>query len=143
MFKLVEKATQCHIVSDCTDIYISPITLVHAGNTYYIVTHYFICNAEIFQLYHGENKLNFNEMMLKSLCTRPKHLVGYLQCQQPETTVRGQTCRPTRIHYPDSKPNSLRFLSLMLSGEATNTKSIVFDPIGARIHDLSHSRRAR
>ena len=33
---VVEKATQCHIVSDCTDIYISLITLVHAWHTHYI-----------------------------------------------------------------------------------------------------------
>ena len=36
-------------------------------------------NSASFQLYHGENKLIFNEMMIRSaLYYRPTRLVGYL-----------------------------------------------------------------
>jgi hypothetical protein len=38
----------------------------------------FNANSAFLQLYHDENKLNFNEMMMKSLCTRPTRLVGSL-----------------------------------------------------------------
>ena len=38
----------------------------------------FNANSAILQLYHDENKLIFNEMMMKSLCTRPTRLVGSL-----------------------------------------------------------------
>jgi hypothetical protein len=41
--------------------------------------------------------------------------------------VRGQTCRPTWKHYPDSDLTGLLSFSLMLpSGEALNTNFIVF-----------------
>jgi len=35
-------------------------------------------NSAIFQLYHDENKLIFNEVMMRSACTRPTRLVGFL-----------------------------------------------------------------
>jgi hypothetical protein len=38
----------------------------------------FNANSAILQLYHDENKLIFNEMMMKALCTRPTRLVGSL-----------------------------------------------------------------
>ena len=34
-------------------------------------------SSTIFQLYHGENKLIFNEMMMRSLCTRSTRLVVF------------------------------------------------------------------
>ena len=47
-------------------------------------------------------------------------------CQLDETTVRGQTCRPTRTHYPDSE-----LFSLKLRGQRRSNKyqfqSVWFD----------------
>jgi len=38
----------------------------------------FNANSAIFQLYHGKNKLTFNDMMImRSLCTKPTGLVGF------------------------------------------------------------------
>ena len=50
-------------------------------------------------------------------------LGGFVYCQLTETTVREQTCRPTRTHYPESEPTSPCLFSLMLwfSGEERNT----------------------
>ena len=39
-------------------------------------------------------------------------LLGFLQCQLTETTIRGQKCHPIRTHYPDSEPTSLCSFSL-------------------------------
>jgi len=38
----------------------------------------FNANSAIFQPYHGENKLIFNEMMMSPLCSRPTRWVGFL-----------------------------------------------------------------
>jgi hypothetical protein len=35
-------------------------------------------NSAIFQLYHGENKLIFNEMMMRSAFTRPTHFASWI-----------------------------------------------------------------
>ena len=49
-----------------------------------------------------------------------------------ETTIRGQTCRPTRTHYLDFEPTSLFSFSLMLRAQqGSNTyqfHSLWFDP---------------
>jgi hypothetical protein len=37
----------------------------------------FNANLAIYQLYHGENKLIFNVMVMKSPCTRSTRLVGF------------------------------------------------------------------
>ena len=75
---------------------------------------------------------------------RPTPLVGFLECQFIETTVRGQTCRSTRTHYSDSPPTSLCSFSLMLRAQRRSNKyqfySLWFDPTGTRTHDLPHSR---
>ena len=85
---------------------------------------------QFFQLYHGENKLICNEMMMKS------NTLSCLFFFYSETTVRGQTCRSTRTYYSDSELTSLCSFSLMLlSGEATNTTT------GAWTHDLGYRTR--
>jgi len=38
----------------------------------------FNTKSAIFQLYHGENKLIFNEMRRGPLCTSQAHVVGFL-----------------------------------------------------------------
>ena len=46
----------------------------------------------IFQLYHDENKLIFNDMIMRPALYQTNTLVGFLYCQLTETTVCGQTC---------------------------------------------------
>ena len=87
----------------------------------------------IFLLYHGENKLIFNEMMMRYVLYQTNTLiVGFLQCQFTETTVHGQTCRSTRTHYSDSEPTSICSFSLMLRAQWRSNKyqfySLWFDP---------------
>ena len=89
----------------------------------------FNANSAIFQLYHGQNKLIFNEMIMRSPLYQTNGLgCIFIYCQLTETTVCGQTCCATRTHYPDSEPTSLCSFSLMLhvSREATNINLIVF-----------------
>ena len=62
---------------------------------------------------------------MMTLCTRSTCLVGFLQCQLTETTVRGQTCCPTRTHYSDSEPTSLCSFSLMLRASWRSNKYIL------------------
>ena len=99
-------------------------------------------NSAIFQLYHGENKLIFNEIMMRSALYQTNTLlVEFLQCQLTETTVCGQTCRPT----PDSEPTRLCSFSLMLHAQWKSNNlcqfyNLWFDPIRTRTHDLQHSR---
>ena len=55
------------------------------------------------------------------------------------------TCHSTRTHYSDSETTSLCSFSLMLrSYRRSNKYQFYFlwiDPIGARTHDIPHSRR--
>jgi hypothetical protein len=67
----------------------------------------FNANSEIVKLYHGENKLIFNVMMMRS--ARPTRLVEFFI-----VLTHWWTCRPTRTHYPDSEPTSLCSFFLML-----------------------------
>ena len=83
----------------------------------------FNANSAIFRLvYHVENKLIFNEMMIRSALCYTNMLSWILQCQLTETPVRRQTCRPTGTHYPDSEPTSLCSFSLMLCAQQRNNK---------------------
>jgi hypothetical protein len=79
-------------------------------------------NSAIFQLYHGENKLIFNE------------------------TLRWIDMSPTPTHYSDSEPTRLCSFSLMMCALWRSHKyqfySLWFDPISARTYDLPRSRRA-
>ena len=65
----------------------------------------FIVNLPIFHLYHGKNKLIFNEMI--RLCTRPTRLVGFF-------SARSLNNRPTWTHYSDSEPTSFCSFPLIL-----------------------------
>ena len=86
-------------------------------------------------------------MMMRSALYQTNTLSWIFQCQLIETTVCGQTCRSTRTHYSDSEPTSLCSYSLMPRAQRRSNRyqlySFQFDPIGARTHDLPHSRRAR
>ena len=58
--------------------------LLHRGLTIFLLMFeksewlLFNVNSAIFQLYHGENKLIFNEMLMRSFCSKPTRLVGCL-----------------------------------------------------------------
>ena len=91
----------------------------------------FNANSPIFQLYHGENRLIFSEMMMRPSLYQTNTLsLFFYSASSPGRTVCGQTCRPTRKHYPDSQPTGLCSFSLMLlvyiRREATHTNVIVF-----------------
>ena len=100
----------------------------------------FNANSAIVQLYHGENKLICNEMMMRSSLYQTNTLiVGFLQCQLTETTVRRYICR---THYPDSVPSRLCSFSLLLCVERRNKyqfNSLWLYPIGARTRNLPHT----
>ena len=80
-------------------------------------------------------------MMMRSALYQNNMLSWILQCQITKTTVRGQTCRLTRTHYPDSEPTSLCSFSLMLRAykrsKNINLYSLWYDPTGARTHDAA------
>jgi hypothetical protein len=68
----------------------------------------FKANWENFQIYHGENKLHIDEVMMIT----PTCLVWFLSCLLNLTTVRS-ACSSIRIHYPDSEQTILALSSLM------------------------------
>ena len=72
---------------------------------------------QLFQLYHGENKLIFNEMMMRStLYQTNKTQIDFYSASSPKQ-VRGQTTFATQTHYPDSEPTSLCSFRLMLCAQ--------------------------
>ena len=79
-------------------------------------------------------------MMMSSALYQTNTLSWILQCQLTETTVCGQTCRPTRTHYLDFKPTSL---CLMLHAQQRSNKyqfySHWIDPIRAQTHETAES----
>ena len=115
------------------------------------------CKQYLSYIYRVVNKLHFNEMMLMSTLFQTNSLVGFLQCQFTETTVRGQTCRSTRTHYSDSEPQSLLFhrnavcfaekqqksilQSLVLSDRGSNPRSTALEASTLPItpHKMEHS----
>jgi hypothetical protein len=76
----------------------------------------FNANSAFFQLYHGENKLIFNEMLIMSaFCQTNKLSWIFLVLAHWNKSPRiDMSCRHTRTHYPDSGPTSLCSFSLML-----------------------------
>jgi len=64
--------------------------------------------AAIFQLYYGENKLIFNEMMMRPPFVLDQHAYNWIFIV---LTHRNSSLRidmsPTRTHYPDSQPTSI------------------------------------
>jgi hypothetical protein len=107
-------------------------------------------NLAIFQLYHGKNKLIFNEMMTRSLSTRPTRLDGLPTVLAYWNNSSGiDMTPPTEKHYPDSETTSLCpcFFDLMLRTKQRSNKykchSLWVWPDRGSNPDLSHSRRAR
>ena len=78
------------------------------------------------QLYHGENKLHFNEMMMMSDFVLDQHtwLVFILPAHWNNSP--GETCCSTRTHYPVIQ-HGFAFTPefWLVSGEATNSNFIV------------------
>jgi hypothetical protein len=103
----------------------------------------FSVNSAMFQLYHVENKFIFNPMMMRSALYKTNTLSWIFKVLSHWNN--SPSCPPTRTHYSNSEPTSLCSFSLMLGAQRrSNTYqfySLWFDPIGARTHDLPHSRR--
>ena len=91
------------------------------------VSEWLLFNANSAFLYHGENKLIFNEMMIL-LCTRPTHLGFY----NVNSLKQQPVCRPIQTHYLNSEQTSLCSFSLMLHAWWRSNKyqfySLWFDP---------------
>ena len=83
----------------------------------------FNANSEIFPLFHGENKLIFNEMMMTVRFVLDQHAEFF-------------TCRCTWTIYSDSEPTSLFFLLNAVCLAENQLNSRWFDPTGVRTHDL-------
>ena len=76
-------------------------------------------NTATWHLYDGDNKLIFNELMMRSGLYYTNSLVRYFVIV---LAYREYTCRPTRTHYPDSEVIFALFLQCcVFSREATNT----------------------
>jgi hypothetical protein len=96
----------------------------------------FNANSAIFQLYHGENKLIFNEMMMKSA------ELDFYSASSLKQQSAGRHVAPLG-HCSDSEPTSLWSFSFMLRAYRRSNKyqfySLWFDPTKARTHDLPAS----
>ena len=75
-------------------------------------------------LYHGENKLHINEMIMMQSALYQINTLSWniIQVQPTETTVRGYTCGSTRILCPYSEPTSLCSYSIMLLAQLRSNK---------------------
>ena len=75
-------------------------------------------------LYHGENKLHINEMIMMQSALYQINTLSWniIQVQPTETTVRGYTCGSTRILCPYSEPTSLWSYSIMLLAQLRSNK---------------------
>ena len=93
----------------------------------------FNANSAIFQLYHGQNKLIFNDDEVR---------FGL----DPELDFYSASTLKHSTHYPDPEPTSLCSFILMFRAKRRRNKyqfySLWLDPNEARTHDLPHSRRA-
>ena len=91
----------------------------------------FNSNSAIFQLYHGKNKLIFNEMMMRfgPLCTRPTRLVGlFYSASSLKQQSADRHVAPIGhiILMPNQPVFALSPQCCVLSEEATNSNFIVF-----------------
>ena len=75
---------------------------------------------QIFQLHHGENKLIFNQVMMRYSVYQTNMLSWILFSSLKQQPVDRHT------HYPDSQSTSLSPLCCVLCGETTNVNVIVF-----------------
>ena len=90
-----------------------------------------------FKLYHGGNQFIFNDKWRGPLSIRATHLVGFLQFQLSETTVRGYTCCSTRTHYPDSEPTTICSFYLMLRAQSRSNRQ-QFNSYRTQVEDADH-----
>jgi hypothetical protein len=74
------------------------------------------CLIPIFQLYHGENKLVFNEMMMRSTLFKTNTLswIFIVLAQWNNSQRVDMSFHSDTIHYSDSEPTSLCSFFLML-----------------------------
>jgi hypothetical protein len=74
----------------------------------------FNANSALFQLYHGQNKLIFNEMMMRSAMYLT-NTFGWIFIVLSHWKNRPRIdISPHSDTYPDSEPTSLCFFSLMI-----------------------------
>ena len=100
--------------------------IMFAVSTY----HLFNANSAIFRLYHGANKLIFNEMMMKSALYQTNTLSCiFYSASSLKQQSADRHIAPLGHIILIAEPSNLCPFSLMMraySGEATNTNFIVF-----------------
>ena len=103
----------------------------------------FSTNPAVFQLYHGENKLIFNEMKVRS----GVHYTNTLSCSVLVLAHWSNSLRMDMSLHSDGLSWFRANQSCVPSGKTASNKFIVFwltlEPIGTRTHHLSYSKRAR
>jgi hypothetical protein len=101
----------------------------------------FYANSAIFQLYHGENKLFFNEMMMH--CSRQTLsgifivLSHWNNSPRLDMSLHSDTLSRFRAN------QSLLFLLNAACGEARNTNFIVFDLIRPELEPMIYRTRGK
>jgi hypothetical protein len=104
----------------------------------------FYTNSAIFQLYHGENKLIFNEMMMNLHFVLDQHAeVGFYSASSLKLQSVDRHVAP--LGHIILIPTSLCYYSLMLQWRSNkyHLNSLWFDTTVTRTHNPSHSRPAR
>jgi hypothetical protein len=95
-----------------------------------------------FHQYHGENKLRFDEIMMKSTLFYSNALRLIFTVLAHWNTGR-HACRSTRTHFPDSEPTSLSSYSLIQHAKrkATHTNFIVLGLTRSGLHPTIYRNR--
>ena len=105
----------------------------------------FNANSAIFQLYHGDNKLNFNDDDVSFVLDQLAELDFYSASSLKHLSTDRLVASLGHIILILANQYLLLILNAAyLAGEATKYQfySRLFDPTGDRTHDLPHSRLA-
>ena len=98
--------------------------------THKILSEWLLFNTSgaIFQLYNGENKLHFNEMMMPALYLTNRLRWIFIVLAHWNNSPRVDMWCSTKTHYSDSEPINLCPYSLMWCAKRkdANTNCIVF-----------------
>ena len=110
----------------------------------YRVSEWLLFSAKwaICQLYHDENKLHFNDMMMMLICTRPTRLIGKSSSWLKQPSV-GRHVAPLGhiILIPSQPVFSLTPCNSVISREATNSNYIVYGLIRPRLEPTIYRTR--
>ena len=102
-------------------------------------------NSTIFQLYHGENKIIFNEMIMSSALYKINMLswIFIVLAHWNKSAERHVAPLGHIILIPNQPAFALTPLCCVLSGEATNTNCIVFGLIRSQLEPNIYRTRSK